>query len=196
MTNKCLERGISFTALHDDVVVPPGTLSTGQGKQYSVYSPWFRSWVSHIHSDPECLLGFDAPSRNPSVARAKFAHVFEMSIPSAPSNKSLTEEERVRFKSMWPAGEHEAQERLEKFLSEKVGKYKDMRNFPAANSTAVLSVHFSTGTLAARTAIRRGRDVNSTKRLDGGIPGIMGWISEVAWRDFYKHVLAHWPYVW
>jgi deoxyribodipyrimidine photo-lyase len=39
------------------------------------------------------------------------------------------------------------------------------------------------------------RDINSTKKLDGGNAGIMGWISEVAWRDFYKHVLAHWPYV-
>jgi len=38
------------------------------------------------------------------------------------------------------------------------------------------------------------RDVNSTKKLDGGIEGIRGWISEVAWRDFYRHVLVHWPY--
>jgi deoxyribodipyrimidine photo-lyase len=44
--------------------------------------------------------------------------------------------------------------------------------------------------------VRMARDVNSTKKLDGGINGIRSWISEVAWRDFYRHVLVHWPYVW
>ena len=77
----------------------------------------------------------------------------------------------------------------------KIGKYKDTRNFPAAGSTAVVSVHHSAGTLAARTSVRMARDANSAKKLDGGNPGVAGWISEVAWRDFYKHVLAHWPYV-
>ncbi len=192
----CLERGISFTAVHDDVVVAPGALMTGQGRQYAVYTPWYRSWVAHIHSHPGILDEFDSPSRNPYGAREKFKGIFEKPIPSAPSNKTLTEEEKTRFRSMWPAGEHEAHERLQKFLTEKIGKYKDMRNFPATNNTAVLSVHFSSGTLAARTAVRSARDMNSTKNLDGGNPGIMCWISEVAWRDFYKHVLAHWPYVW
>lgn len=196
MTTKCLEKGIAFTALHDTCVVAPGELASQQGRQYAVYSPWFRTWIAHIHSHPEHLDLYDAPSRNPDGARAKFTEAFEAKIPVAPENKKLTEEEKQRFRSMWPPGEHEGQERLAKFLSQKVGKYKDARNFPASNSTAMLSVHFAAGTLSARTAIHCARDANSTKKLDGGNPGIVGWISEVAWRDFYKHVLAHWPYVW
>jgi deoxyribodipyrimidine photo-lyase len=34
--------GINFEPQHDDCVVPPGSLKTGGGKQYAVYSPWFR----------------------------------------------------------------------------------------------------------------------------------------------------------
>ena len=120
----------------------------------------------------------------------------ELRIPNAPENKKLTAEETKRFRSMWPPGEQEAHERLDKFLKQKVNKYKEERNIPAANSTAVLSVHFASGTLSARTAVARARDANSTKKLDGGSAGIVNWISEVAWRDFYKHVLAHWPYIW
>ena len=97
---------------------------------------------------------------------------------------------------MYPAGEAAALERLERFLKEKVGKYKDTRNFPSKNSTARLSLHHAAGTLAARTSVRLARDVNTTKKLDGGVQGIQSWISEVAWRDFYRHVLCHWPYVW
>ena len=196
MTRKCLKKGIDFTAVHDDVIVTPGQLSTGAGKQFSVYSPWYRAWVAHIHRHPDLLGTYERPGMNPGSARTKFENVFEIEIPPAPDNKRLSVEEKTRFGSMWPAGEHEAQDRLEKFLGEKVGKYKDMRNLPAANSTAMISIHLSAGTLAARTAVRRAKETNTTQKLDGGNAGISGWISELAWRDFYKHVMAHWPYVW
>jgi len=196
LTKLCLEKGIDFTAVHDDVIVPPGDLRTGQGKQYAVYSPWYRAWVAHLHSHPYMLDEFEAPGQNPGTAREKFKDIFDEPLPAAPENKKLTDEEKKRFLQLWPPGEHEGHERLERFLDQKVNKYKDTRNFPAANSTAILSVHFSSGTVAARTAIRMARDKNSTKKLDGGNEGIKGWISEIAWRDFYKHVLAQWPYVW
>ena len=196
MTRRGMERGIAIFAEADTCVVAPGELSSGSGGQYAVYSPWRRAWVAYLHQHPYHLNLFDPPTENPSDARKTFADVFNGSIPNAPSNKSLTEEEMRRFRSIWPAGEHEARERLDKFLKQKVKQYKDARNYPAANSTAVVSVHLASGTLSARTAVATARDHNTTQKLDGGDKGIEGWISEVAWRDFYKHVLAHWPYVW
>ena len=196
ITESGLEKNIAVYAEPDTCVVSPGELSSGTGSQYSVYSPWFRAWVSYLHTHPHHLKIFDAPTANPKSARAKFKDLFDRPIPSAPENKSLTEEEKKRFGSLWPAGEHEARERLEKFIKDKSHDYKDTRNFPAANSTAIVSVHFASGTLSARSAVVAARDANSTNKLDGGDKGLAGWISEVAWRDFYKHVLAHWPYVW
>lgn len=196
LIKKLLSSGISFTPLHDDVIVPPGVLATGAGKQYSVYSPWYRSWVGHIHSDPEKLTVFDKPSANPDSAKSKLKKIFDGSIPAAPPNKTLSAEEKKRFHNMWPAGEHEAHDRLEKFIKERINRYKDTRNLPAANSTSILSVHFSTGTLSARSAVSQAMAKNTSKRLDSGTAGIVTWISEIAWRDFYKHVMAHWPYVW
>ena len=196
MTRKCLKKGIDFTAVHDDVIVTPGQLKTGGGKQFSVYSPWYRAWVAHIHQHPELLNEHERPGKNPDFARERFKELFQLGIPPAPDNKKLSIEEKTRMESMWPAGEHEALDRLQKFLKQMVKKYKDTRNFPAANSTAMISIHLSAGTLAARTAVRMARETNSTQKLDGGNVGISGWISELAWRDFYKHVMAHWPYVW
>ncbi|KAK3053017.1 DNA photolyase phr1 [Extremus antarcticus] len=195
LTKACLAKGIDFTTVHDDVVVPPGALKSGSGNQYSVYSPWFRTWIKHVHEHPVLLNEADPISANPLSAKETFAAIFASSIPSAPPNKSLTEAERKRYANYWPPGEHEAALRLSRFLAEKIKKYKDLRNFPSLNSTSLLSVHLSSGTLAARTAIRAARDANSVTRLDGGSPGITGYISELAWRDFYKHVLCHWPYV-
>ncbi|MCJ1350172.1 MAG: hypothetical protein MMC33_000153 [Icmadophila ericetorum] len=195
MTRTALEKGLNMTVVPDTCVVAPGELQSQTGRQYAVYTPWFRAWVAYLHLHMDQLDLFDPPAHNPSGAREKFKDTFAMKIPDTPENKKLTDEEKKRFRSMWPPGEHEAQARLKKFLEQKAAKYADMRNIPSENGTAVVSVHFASGTLSARTAIHAARNANSSKKLDAGIGGIMTWISEVAWRDFYKHVLAQWPFV-
>ncbi|TVY47148.1 Deoxyribodipyrimidine photo-lyase [Lachnellula occidentalis] len=195
MVHSCLENGIAMEVVADTCVVSPGELSSGTGKQYSVYSPWFRAWTAHVHSNTYLLDLFDAPNKNPPNARANLTKLFDTAIPAAPANKKLTDEEKKRFRSMWPPGEHEAQARLSKFATQAISSYRDKRNLPAACATSSLSVHFASGTLSARTAIRTARSHNTSKSLNAGQEGIQTWISEVAWRDFYKHVLAHWPYV-
>jgi deoxyribodipyrimidine photo-lyase len=196
LVRTCLEKGIAMDALPDTCVISPGELASGTGKQYSVYTPWFRAWVAYIHSHVQALDLFDQPRKNPESVRKKFAQLFESKIPTAPENKKLSEEEKKRFRSMWPPGEHEAHERLNRFCDDRIGGYSDNRNFPAKGATSSLSVHLASGTLSARTCIRTARDRNNTRKLDGGNQGIQTWISEVAWRDFYKHVMVHWPYVW
>lgn len=190
------ENGKSFEVVHDSCVVPPGDLHSGSGKQYAVYSPWYRAWVAHIHDNLDLLELFDPPSQNPESARKKFKKLFDCPIPDAPKSKALSDEEKKRFRSFWPCGEHEAMNRLDKFCQEKIGGYSEGRNIPSANGTSCISVHLASGTISARTCVRTARDRNKTKKLNGGNDGIATWISEVAWRDFYKHVLANWPHVW
>lgn len=196
LVRSLLQNGIAMKVVHDTCVVAPGELSSGTGKQYAVYTPWYRSWVAHVHSNISLLDLFEPPRKNPETARTRYMSVFAKDIPKAPENKRLTDEEKKRFRSMWPAGEGEAHERLAKFAKERIGGYQDNRNLPATNGTSSLSVHFASGTLSARTAVRTAREHNSTPRVDGGNAGIQTWVSEVAWRDFYKHVLVNWPYVW
>lgn len=195
LIRRLLEHSISFNAVADTCVVSPGQLASQSGGQFAVYSPWCRAWCRYLNERPHALDAFPRPAQNPDITRSKFAPLFDSNIPEAPANKQLSEEEKTRFKTMWPPGEHEAHERLQKFIKTKIGQYKESRNLPADNGTSVISVHLSSGTLAARTAVREAREANSTKKLDGGNIGHSSWISEVAWRDFYKHVLAHWPYI-
>ncbi|GJN70234.1 hypothetical protein PLICBS_004288 [Purpureocillium lilacinum] len=195
MVHDLSENGKAFEVVHDSCVVPPGQLHSGSGNQYAVYSPWFRSWVAHIHDNLDLLELYEPPSKNPDSARKKFKKLFDCKVPDAPKNKQLSQEEKKRFRALWPCGEHAATDRLAKFCEEKIGKYKEKRNIPADDGTSSLSVHLSSGTISARTCVRTARDRNKTKKLDGGIEGIQTWISEVAWRDFYKHVLVHWPFV-
>jgi deoxyribodipyrimidine photo-lyase len=195
LTRDCHDTGISFNVVPDTCVVEPGKLMSGAGSQMSVYKPWFRKWCAYLNANPKALEEFPAPAQNPSTARGNFEELFGIQIPEAPENKRLSSEEKQRFKNMWPPGEHEAMSRLEKFISQKIKRYSDQRNFPAANATAVLSAHLAAGTLAARTCIRAAQAANTTTKLDGGLEAMKSWIGEVAWRDFYKHVLVHWPFI-
>ncbi|KAF5663790.1 deoxyribodipyrimidine photo-lyase [Fusarium denticulatum] len=190
------ENGKAFEVVHDTCVVPPGELHTGAGKQYAVYTPWHKSWIAHIHENLDLLELYDPPEKNPSSARKDFAKLFNVEIPDAPKSKRLDGEEKERLRSLWPCGEHEAKKRLDKFCEEMIGNYQKKRNIPAEAGTSSISVHLASGTISARTCVRTARDRNKTKKLNGGNEGIQTWISEVAWRDFYKHVLVHWPYVW
>ncbi|CCC06517.1 unnamed protein product [Sordaria macrospora k-hell] len=184
--------------VHDTCVVMPGALKSGSGGQYAVYSPWYRAWIKHVEENPDCLEIYEKPLPNPPSTKSKYAHLFTCPIPPAPENKNLpdNDETKARYRALWPAGEHEALKRLHKFCDENIGKYAERRDIPSVEGgTSKLSVHFASGTLSARTAIRAARDRNNTKRLNGGNEGIQRWISEVAWREFYRHVLVGWPYV-
>jgi deoxyribodipyrimidine photo-lyase len=196
LVRMCAERGIDMDVVHDTCVVPPGALTTGSGKQYAVYTPWFRSWVAHVHSHPDLLDVFDQPESPSAAARKKVAALFDCEIPEVPESKQLSSKDAKRLHAIWPAGEHAAMERLEKFCEQNIGQYHNRRNIPSEVGTSNISVHLAAGTLSARTAVRYARDRNKSKQLNAGVEGIQCWISEVAWRDFYRHVLVNWPYIW
>ncbi|PWY87541.1 deoxyribodipyrimidine photo-lyase [Aspergillus heteromorphus CBS 117.55] len=190
----CAQNRIKFEAAHDTCIVTPGKLSSQQGKQYAVYSPWFRSWCAFLKENPEYLDVADEPGSNPSNARKHFKKLFDCQVPVAPKNKQLSEEEKTHLRKLYPEGEHEALKRLEAFLEEKAKKYDDLRNSVAGETTSVLSPYFASGALSARTAVVQAQKANKGQ-LDRNQPGYQSWISEVAWRDFYKHVLVNWPFI-
>ncbi|RDW70689.1 deoxyribodipyrimidine photo-lyase PHR1 [Aspergillus mulundensis] len=191
----CAENGVRFETAHDTCVVPPGLLSSQQGKQYAVYSPWFKSWLVFLQANPEYLEVSEDPASNPGDARRYFKELFDCPVPEAPDNKRYDDAEKAdRIRRAYPAGEHEALRRLEAFLEEKATAYDDERNFLSGETTSVLSPYFASGALSARTAVAKARKANGD-RISRGEPGYISWISEVAWRDFYKHVLVHWPFI-
>lgn len=203
----CLSSGIDFTAVHDTCVVPPTTLQSGQDKPYSVYSPWYRAWLARLRASPGLLEPYPSPQPNPPVARIKYASIFSSVIPSAPPNKTMPPDKMAHFARLWPAGEHEAHVRLHRFLSEKASRYHITRSLPASNVNSMLSVHLAAGTLSARTCVAVATGlVNGTAnpamladqhggRVAPDAQGLVKWIAELAWRDFYKHILVSWPFV-
>lgn len=191
----CAEHDIDFAPAHDSCVVTPGALSSQQGKQYAVYTPWYRQWLAFLKENPEYLEVSEEPGANPGDARKKLSDLFDCKIPPAPNDKQLSAEEKKRYEELYPAGEHEGLQRLDKFLEKKVREYDEKRSIVAGEHTSILSPYFASGALSARTAVVTAKRANKN-HLDRYDSGLVSWISEVAWRDFYKHVLVHWPFIW
>ncbi|CAK7566018.1 MAG: DNA photolyase phr1 [Sporothrix epigloea] len=192
----CASQGKAMTVVHDTCGVPPGELVTGGGKQYSVYTPWFKAWKQRIHDDEHIIdLADDIVKVPDNISGQLPKDLFECPIPEAPKGKRLTDEEKKRFHNMWPAGEHEALARLEKFCETRIAEYADKRDIPSADATSVLSPYLASGAICTRTIVHTASDLANASSLNSGSKGFQSWISEVAWRDFYKHVLVNWPFI-
>ncbi|CAK7216166.1 DNA photolyase phr1 [Sporothrix eucalyptigena] len=192
----CASQGKALTVVHDTCAVPPGELTSGSGKQYAIYTPWYRAFKQHIHDNEEVIDLVDAPEKQLDSVRKEIPkELFSSKIPEAPEGKRLTNDEKTRFRELWPAGENEATSRLEQFCEHRMAEYADKRDIPSAGATSALSPYLATGAISARTIIHTASDRASASSLDKGNNGFRVWVSEVAWRDFYKHVLVGWPHI-
>ena len=80
-------------------------------------------------------------------------------------------------------GESEARTRLEQFLA-RVDDYEVDRNRPAVDGTSMLSADLRFGTLSPRTVV----EVVGEATL-----GRSAFVRQLAWRDWYAHLLAELP---
>lgn len=82
-----------------------------------------------------------------------------------------------------PAGSIAAHERLSEWV-EQVDDYPESRNLPAVDGTSALSSHLRFGTISPRSIF----DVVGT-----GSPGRHAFVRQLAWRDWYAHMLVERP---
>lgn len=80
-------------------------------------------------------------------------------------------------------GEGAAGERLEAFL-ERVDRYPEERDRPDLDTTSRLSADLKFGTLSPRAVVRR---------VEGPGEGRAAFVRQLAWREFYAHLLAAFP---
>jgi deoxyribodipyrimidine photo-lyase len=80
-------------------------------------------------------------------------------------------------------GEQHALRRLDEFLA-RLDRYREERDRPDLDSTSRLSIDLKYGWIAARTIY---------ERVDLESDAALAFIRQLAWRDFYAHVLAAMP---
>ncbi len=175
--------GLRVRRFHDRLIVPPGAVTTREGGTYTVYTPFRRACEALPVSAP-----LPAPER-------LAAHV----LPTPP----LASLERLGFappaSAPWPAGEAAARARLAAFVAGAganapgLAGYAERRDEPSVRATSWLSADLKFGTLGIRRivdTVSRAADARPALR-----PAVEKYVAELRWRDFFAHVLWHFPHV-
>jgi deoxyribodipyrimidine photo-lyase len=166
--------GIRVAKYRDQTVAPVGQILTQQNEPYSVFTPFSRRWRSWIEETQPTL--YPAPSSIGPEVEAEQTDTLPAPFKDAP-------------KPLVANGEDAAHQQLDHFLTERAKGYKDNRDFPAVDGTSQLSPYLANGVLSGRQCLIAARQSG----ISGD--GIETWINEIAWRDFYVHILYHYPRV-
>lgn len=165
--------GITARSFAGALLHEPSRLLTGQGRPYSVYTPFWRR-----------LAATDIPAPLPTPARL---------IPCAvgvPSDR-LQDWDMARAMNRgadvvrpWQApGESAAHDRLAEFLSRQAA-YATCRDRMGENATSGLSENLAWGEISPR-------QIWHLAQATG--PGADKFLSELGWRDFAWHLMTHFP---
>ncbi|MDQ1078629.1 deoxyribodipyrimidine photo-lyase [Pseudoroseomonas cervicalis] len=158
-------------------LLEPHRLRTGQGKPYSVYTPFARAVLA---------LG-DPPPPIPAPKTLR---------PAPPPRKGLALEAldllprppqpdwAAAFPEYWTPGEAGAAARLRDFAAEAAEGYERGRDIPGEDLTARLSPHLHWGEVSPRQAWHAVAE-------GGKSGGHLTWLKEILWREFAYHTLWH-----
>jgi deoxyribodipyrimidine photo-lyase len=90
-------------------------------------------------------------------------------------------------------GEKAAQAQLEGFCQDKIFAYKKQRDYPDIPGTSQLGAALTFGVIGIRTVWSGITNAWNECRSDEARLNIRTWQQELAWREFYQHVMYHFP---
>lgn len=175
------DRGVQFYRYCDFVLQRPGSVRTGQGDFFKVYTPFKRAW---LRSAPVSIPSYRVWEQTPPGLGVQLGE-----IPSI-----LSGFEGAVDPCLWPEGESEAHRRLQAFARSRMDRYQACRDLPGEAGTSTLSPYLAAGVVSCRECFR------VALALGGGSwepasEGVASWINELIWREFYTHVLVGFPRV-
>jgi deoxyribodipyrimidine photo-lyase len=161
--------------IQGQLVQHPLEIHKSDDSPYTVFTPFSKVWKSLLPDDLGISL---APERIP-----KFLQIPSESIPEYPQEK------------YFPVGEAQAQKRLETFLADKINDYGVGRNQLYLDGTSSLSPYIHFGMLGLRTVVYRAQQAILTAPDKASREFAYKWLDEIIWREFYIHILYHYPHV-
>ncbi|WP_318373180.1 deoxyribodipyrimidine photo-lyase [Enterobacter sp.] len=168
---------VVFQGFDDSVLLAPGSVVTGNHQMYKVFTPFKNAFLRRLREDlPECV---PAPKVREGGA---------LSDPLTPIG--LNYPQQGFDPELFPCSEKAAIARLREFCQQGAGEYEARRDFPAIDGTSRLSVCLAIGSLSPRQCLHRLLK-EQPDALGGGAGAV--WLSELIWREFYRHLMTFHP---
>ena len=158
----------------------PWTVETKTGGMYKVYTPFWKAV-----REREVAPLSDAPAKIPepeSWPQSDSLDDYQMAAAMRRGAEIVAGYCRV--------GEAAALEQLDLFLHERIGTYKQHRDFPARAATSELSENLAWGEISPHRMWHLG-----TSAMADGKQGAEHFLKEVVWREFAYHLMFHTPHM-
>lgn len=169
------EKSLACYSYDDQVILSPGRIVNSEGEYYKVFTAYKNAWLKLVSS--EGITIFQKPKK-----------CIQLDIvPSEITNVDVESQNRY-----WVSGEKQASKKLSKFIKEKLFSYNKQRDFPLIEGTSKLSPYLAGGMISVRTCFSAALRENQGELFSGN-QGALTWMSELIWRDFYKHLLVALP---
>lgn len=173
----------------DAVLHQPGTVMKKDGDPYTVFTP-FKKQLLTLEREP-VASGY--------LERGDFYPFEENDVQSIPTIEDLG------FKATIPlpdSGEKAGMKRLNQFLEDHIYHYGESRNRLVAEpwtdtkaGSSYLSPYLHLGMVSPRQVYWAAREAYRKAPHKTGRQSIEIFISEIIWREFYMHILFHFPHV-
>jgi len=169
-----LPKGCTLHRHDGNYLMPPGSVTTGSGQPYKIYTPFWRALAQHM------------PPPAPRAAPDKLP-----SPPSWPDSDTLADwmllptspDWAAGFAKEWTPGQDGAADRMESFLG-KARVYAETRNLPSVEGTSRLSPHLHFGEISPATLWHAAVDAGGS---------VETFLKELVWRDYAQNVILQFP---
>ncbi len=171
---KAVAAKLDLTLHHGNYLAPPGSVLTGGGTPFKIYTPFWRALNDQMLPPPEPLPApkLVAPQTWPESDKLEDWGL----LPTKPDWAG-------GFRAEWTPGEGGAAERLDAF-ADHVGHYSEQRNLPSIEGTSRLSAHLHFGEV-------------SPAQVWHAVAGAGGststFLGELGWRDYAANVVHQFP---
>lgn len=160
---------------HDgNYLLPPGSLTTGGGTPYKIYTPFWRALKEHMPPPSPLNRPRDIPV--PDEWPTSDALDDWRLLPTKP-------DWAIRFAAEWAPGEAGARERIADFV-DAASDYDRCRNLPSQEGSSRLSPHLHFGEVSPATIWHQTADAG------GSVDVFLG---EIGWRDYAQNIILQFP---
>ena len=170
------DRGLEAWSGNSTLLREPWEVATQQGSAFKVYTPFAKACARVADKPPLAV-----PVRKPALPDEWPAGLHLGDLQLLP---------RIRWdnglEAVWQPTRRGALKRLDGFLGEAVGDYKQQRDFPGVEGTSRLSPYLHWGQIGPREVVARLSQLPDS-------PGKETYYRELIWREFAYHVLYHFP---
>ena len=159
---------------HGNYLVPPGSVVTGSGQPYKIYTPFWRAVQAKMPPPaPEPVPAkITAPAAWPESDRLDDWAL----LPAKPDWAR-------GFAERWRPGEDGAHKRLKAFARH-AARYADERNLPSVDGSSRLSPHLHFGEISPSQLW------HAVAEAGGGVGTFLG---ELGWRDYAQNIILQLP---